>query len=99
AALYCTLRICDTGDAAPSPARAWALHVVAGLCAGFTVCNELPALAFAAGLFLLLLWRSPARTLLAFAPAAALPLAALLLTNYLALGQLRPAYSEFGGPW
>jgi hypothetical protein len=34
-----------------------------------------------------------------FASAAAVPLAAFLLTNYLAIGQLRPAYSEFGGPW
>ena len=32
-------------------------------------------------------------------PAAALPVAAFFLTNYLALGQWRPAYSEFGGPW
>jgi hypothetical protein len=98
-ALYCTLRIYDPGKEPPSPSRSLLYHLTAGLCAGFTVCNELPALAFAAGLFLVLLWRSPARTLLAFAPAAALPLAALLWTNYLALGQLRPAYSEFGGPW
>jgi hypothetical protein len=71
----------------------------AGFFAAFTVCNELPAAALAAGLGLLLLLRSPRQTLLWFAPAAALPLAALLLTNYLALGELAPAYSKFGGPW
>ena len=27
------------------------------------------------------------------------PVAALLLTNYLALGEFLPAYSKFGGPW
>src|SRR5262249_8245841 len=73
--------------------------VLAGLFAGFAVCNELPALAFAAGLFALLLLRAPGRTLAYFVPAALVPVAALLLTNYVALGQLRPAYSEFGGPW
>ena len=61
-------------------------------------CNELPAAAFAGGLgvLLLLAGRRCGRWLF-FVPAAALPVAALLLTNYLAIGQLRPAYSEFGG--
>jgi hypothetical protein len=75
------------------------LYPLAGLFAGLTFCNELPAGALAAGLFVLLLLRSPWRTLLGFVPAAAVPVAALLFTNYLAVGQLRPAYSEFGGPW
>ena len=65
----------------------------------YRMVNELPALALATGLFLVLLWRSPGKTLLLFIPAALVPLAALAGTNYLALGQLRPAYSEFGGPW
>jgi hypothetical protein len=72
---------------------------LAGFFTGFAVTCELPAAAFGAGLFALLLWRAPGRTLAAFLPAALLPVAALLLTNYLALGQLRPAYGEFGGPW
>src|SRR5262249_6248370 len=54
---------------------------------------------FAAALALLLLWRDPRRTLALFAPAAAVPLAAFLLTNYLAIGELKPAYDKFGGPW
>ncbi len=78
---------------------AWVWYALAGLAAGFTATNELPALALTAGLGLVLFFRSPGRALLAYAPAAALPLLALLATNYLALGQFRPAYSEFGGPW
>ena len=41
----------------------------------------------------------PRRTLLAFVPAALVPVVALLATNYFALGQFSLAYSEFGGPW
>jgi len=40
--------------------------------------------------------RSPARTLLFFAPAAAVPCAAFLATQYYAFGQFRPVYEEFG---
>jgi hypothetical protein len=72
--------------------------VLAGFFAGFTACCELPAAAFLAALFVLLVWRFPARTLMAYLPAAAVPIGFFLLTNYLAIGQLRPAYSEFGGP-
>src|SRR5205823_11235452 len=39
------------------------------------------------------------RTLAGFVPAALLPVAAFFLTNYLALGELNPAYEKFGGPW
>jgi hypothetical protein len=75
------------------------LFLVSGFCAGLAACFELQAAAYTAALALLLLMRAPGRTFLAFVPAAALPLAALLVTNYMALGQLRPAYSEQGGPW
>lgn len=70
--------------------------LLAGLFAGFAVSCELPALAFAAAVGLLLLWWSPVRTLLLFAPMAGLLAGGFLYTNYLAMGQLRPAYSEFG---
>jgi hypothetical protein len=73
--------------------------VVSGFFAAFTACNELPALAFLVALGAILLLRAPRRTLLAFVPAAALPLAAFLLTNYAAIHQWSPAYFEFGGPW
>ena len=32
-------------------------------------------------------------------PGALIPVVALFACNYAALGQLLPAYSEFGGPW
>src|SRR5205807_9092692 len=72
---------------------------LAGLFAAFTACMELPAAAFAVGLGGILLWLAPRRTLLCFVPAAIVPVAAFFLTNYIAVGQWRPAYSEFGGPW
>jgi hypothetical protein len=71
---------------------------LAGLCAGFTVCNEYPSAAFAAAAAGLVLLRWPLRGLL-FVTAAAVPIGALFVLNYVALGQWRPAYSEFGGPW
>jgi hypothetical protein len=80
----------------PSP---WQYHFAAGLFASFSVCNELPALSFAMAVFLLLFYWAPRPTLLFFVGAAALPAVGFFLTNYLAVGQLRPAYSEFGGPW
>jgi hypothetical protein len=91
--LYPVLRIWYGGQ------RRAAFFLAAGLFAGFTAANELPAAALAAALLLLLSYRAPVRTLLFFVPAAALPVAAALWTNYLAIGQLRPAYGEFGGPW
>jgi hypothetical protein len=75
------------------------LYLLAGFFAGFTATNELPAAAFAAALFVLLLIRSPARTLLAAVPAAAVPVGAFLGTNYLALGRFEPAYEHFGSAW
>lgn len=69
---------------------------LAGFWAAFTACNEIPAGLFGAILFLLLVARFPRRTLLAFVPAALVPLAAFFATQYLAFGQLRPVYEEFG---
>jgi hypothetical protein len=93
-AVYAVVRILSDPDG-----RHWRWFTVAGFFAGFTAVNELPAAAFAAGLALLLLVRSPRQTLLAFAPAALLPVAALLVLNYAELGTWKPAYSKFGGPW
>jgi hypothetical protein len=72
---------------------------LAGFFAGFTVANELPALAFAALLGLVLLCRLPKQTLAFFLPAAVIPLAALLWTNYLAIGEFGFAYDKFGTEW
>jgi hypothetical protein len=94
-ALYAAVRIWSQ----PRGSQPLGLYVVAGFFAAFTACNELPATSFAVALFLLLLWESPTRTLAGFLPAALLPVAAFFLTNYLALGELNPAYEKFGGPW
>jgi hypothetical protein len=95
-ALYPALRIWREREDGCARSYWFAL---AGLFAGFAACNELPALAFTALLFLVLLVRAPRRTLVWFLPALAVPVAAFFLTNYLALGQLRPVQSEFGGAW
>ncbi len=89
-----TMRVWQTIDR-----PAWRHFVVAGLACGFAVSNELPSLAFAAAVFGLLLWWSPGKTLFLFVPAAMVFAAGFYATNYAAIGQLRPAYAEFGGPW
>lgn len=76
----------------------WHHYFFAGLFTAFAAAAELPALAFAAGVGLLLLWWSPVRTLCFFVPPALLIAAAFFGTNYLAMGQIMPAYTEFGGP-
>jgi hypothetical protein len=76
----------------------WAF-AVSGFFAALTATLELPAASLLAALFVGLLIQHPRQTLTAFLPAAAVPLAAFLLTNYLAIGQLTPAYNETGGPW
>lgn len=98
-ALYPTLMLWSAYRADPRQPLAAGYFVLAGLFAALAACFELPALSFAVALLILLLWVSPRRTLAFFVPAAAVPAAALFLTNYLAIGQFAPAYSEFGGPW
>ncbi len=73
--------------------------VLTGFFAALTACLDLPAASFAMAVGAILLWLAPRQTLGFFVPAAVLPVAAFFLTNLLAVGQLRPAYSEFGGPW
>lgn len=68
----------------------------AGFFGAFCACNELPAAILGVLLFLILLVRFPGRTLAYFAPAAAVPVLAFLVTQYLAFGQFRPVYEEFG---
>jgi hypothetical protein len=97
-ALYAAVRIWSPQAHGLRPVG-FSLYAVAGFFAGFTACNELPSTAFAVALFLMLLWESPKYTLIGFVPAALLPVAAFFLTNYLAIGELNPAYEKFGGPW
>jgi hypothetical protein len=104
-ALYPALGILEARSAArtagsqPNQQSAWYSFALAGLFAGFTATCELPAAAFAAALFVILLWWSPRRTLLIFVPAVLIPVAAFFYTNYKAVGQIGLAYGEFGGPW
>ncbi len=103
-ALYGTVRIWEVRNSAgglplggQNPHAGW--FALVGFFAALAVCNELPSAALAAALFVVLLCWYPRRTLLIGVPAALLPLAAFFLTNYLALGQLRPAYAELKSPW
>jgi hypothetical protein len=89
-AIYALVRIWDEGAQSPG------LFALAGFSGAFCACNELPAALFGILLFLMLLARFPRSTLLWFVPAAAIPCAAFLATQYLAFGQFRPVYEEFG---
>ena len=51
---------------------------------------------FGALLFLVLLAKAPRSTMLYFVPAALVPLLAFFATQYLAFGQFKPVYEEFG---
>jgi hypothetical protein len=68
----------------------------AGFFGAFCACNELPAALFGVLLFLMLFARFPGPTLKFFVPAAAVPVAAFLVTQFLAFGQFKPVYEEFG---
>jgi hypothetical protein len=74
-------------------------YTCCGFFAGLAVTFELPAAALLAGLGIPLLVARPRPTLLFFVPLALLPIAALLVTNYLAIGELVPAYAKFGREW
>jgi hypothetical protein len=89
-AIYAFIRIWDEG------ARSLWWFASAGFFAAFCACNELPAAVFGVLLFAMLLGRFPRQTLVAFVPAAVVPCAAFLATQYLAFGQFRPVYEEFG---
>jgi hypothetical protein len=98
-ALYFSMQIWTPDESGRSAWRSWPYFAVAGFCAGFTAANELPAAAFAVALLVILFIRRPLATAFLFLPAALVPVAGFLVTNYLAIGQWTPAYGEFGGPW
>jgi hypothetical protein len=74
-------------------------YVCCGFFAGCAATFELPALALVAALGLPLLLAHSRNTLLFFVPCAALPIIALYVSNYVALGTFEPVYDKFGGPW
>ena len=72
----------------------WQFYALAGFFGAFAAVNEFPALALLAFMGVGLLWKSPKRTLLFFAPFAFLPLSGHFITNYLATGSWKPAYAN-----
>lgn len=89
-AIYALTRIWD------EEMRGLRWFALAGFFAAFCATNELPAAVFGILIFLMLLIRFPKPTLVAFVPAAIVPCVAFLITQYLAFGQFRPVYEEFG---
>ncbi len=85
-ALYALVRIYCDGE------RQLRYFALAGLAAAFTAADELPALAFLAAIGVMLVWRNPRESFLAFAPSVLVVVAAFFLTNYLAHDSLRPPY-------
>ncbi len=92
-ALYPLLRVRPLGTAETS----WDMFI-AGFFAGFVPTMDLPGAAFSVALLLPLLYTRPKVTLFYFIPAMLVPIVALFVCNYAALGRLAPAYSDFGGP-
>jgi hypothetical protein len=87
-AIYAFARIYADGD------RRLRWFALAGLAAAFTAADELPALSLLALLGLMLLIRAPRETLLAYAPAALVVVAAFFGTNYLAHASFLPPYAH-----
>ncbi len=70
--------------------------MAAGFFGAFAACQETPAALFGLALAGFLFAKSPRLTLLAFIPAALVPLVAFFATQYLAFGQFKLVYEEFG---
>ncbi len=87
ATIYLFVRITFDGE------RRWGYFFLAGLAAAFTAANELPATSLLAFAGVLLLWRAPRLTLLAFAPAVTIVAAAFFGTNWIAHARLSPPYA------
>jgi hypothetical protein len=86
--VYCLPRMLNDRDLRPSN------FVLAGLFAALAFANELPALAFLAGVGLVTLLIDWRRSLLYFVPPVAVVLVAMAALNYLAHGSLRPPYAH-----
>lgn len=97
-AWYAVLRCWRRAARAGTP-PAWRDLIAAGFFSAFAACNEMPALAFTAALFGVLVWYWPRRTLVAFLPAALVPALAFFGANLADVGQWRPIQSNFGSAW
>ncbi|HOB75987.1 MAG TPA: hypothetical protein PKG54_15845 [Phycisphaerae bacterium] len=76
--------------------REWYWFTLAGFFAALAATMELPAASLTAVVLLMLLVKDWRRTLAYALVPAILPVAALLYTNYLAMGTFMPAYADFG---
>lgn len=86
--LWCLDHILQKGQ------RQWYWFAICGLATSFTAANEMPALFWLVIIGALLLWIDARRTLLAYVPAL-LPVAiGFFVTNYIAHGVWRPAYTH-----
>ncbi|MBW8883894.1 MAG: DUF2029 domain-containing protein [Planctomycetia bacterium] len=72
----------------------WWRFAVAGLSFGFLAANELPAMSLLCLVGAVLLWKAPAKTLVAFLPAVIVIGVAALGTNILAHGDWRTPYAH-----
>jgi len=98
-ALFPFIAILERKTQTPNVDPPWYLFVVCGFFAAFAFCNELPALAFAAALGVVLLRWAPRPTVLYFLPPVLLMIAAYFYVNYVSLGQWKPIQSQFGSIW
>jgi hypothetical protein len=87
-ALYALVRILHDGE------RRLRYFALAGFAAGFAAATELPAASLLGCVGLLLLWRAPRETLLAFVPGMVLVAAAFFITNWISHGSLNPPYGH-----
>jgi hypothetical protein len=69
-----------------------------GFWSGWAAVTELPAFALAGMFFLWVLTQRP-KYILPFLLGIGIPIAVFLITNYLAIGTLLPAYEKFGTEW
>lgn len=90
-ALFATLRIFRDGE------RRKRYFVLTGFFAAATFCFELPAALLVVVFGTLLLTANARRTLCVFVPAALIPIAAFVATNWIVTGGPMPFYSSYGG--
>jgi hypothetical protein len=83
-------------DARAGHSTPWGVWLSLGVSAAMTVACELPALAWAAALGVILFAADPKRMLVGFGCGAAMIAAAFLASNYWAHGDWRPPYSHRG---
>lgn len=76
--------------------RCWGSFALCGFASGWTCAHELPAALLGIATFLICGFRDVRKTLIAYLPAAAIPLGFFLLTNWLATGSFKPAYADYG---